>query len=394
MLCIASCATPVPGAREHATPTTQSAGTACYVGPIDVRVLNPDGTPAADVPLGVFGGWWASDSGENPPPWQGKLRTDDKGRWRRESLRECMSPTFFYAFDESRSLAGFCLVENLADLARPQTVHLQPARWVMGAIRCPELERRGGSPDFVCAALTPIPEPQRRGRWLRYIQVAPSPSHRFRFLVPPGDYGLDLQSEGAEPRWNVELRVSVGDGPVEIGAFDLELSPVVRMIGQPAPPLEVAAWSDGETRTLAELRGRPILLAFWDKTAAPRDSLRAFFAYYRRLHDSDAALLLVHAPEPGGLVELRHWILALGPTDSTDDLEYDLQKWPFPTAIDRFVEPAESPARRRGASAAPYGSFGNPLFVLIDREGKFVATSQWKTSQFDGAVERVCRDRK
>jgi hypothetical protein len=384
---VASCVTPE---RERAVATTQPAGATCHYGEIDVRVINPDGSPAANVPVGVFGGWWYSESGEDSPPWRGKARSDGSGRLQRENLRECCSPTFFYAFDESRTLAGFCLVEELADLARPQTVCLRPARWVVGEIGCPELERRGESPDVRCAALTPIREARRRARWLRYAQVAPSPSRRFRFLVPPGEYWLELYSEGAEPRRDVELRVPAGDDPLELGAFDLELSPLVRVIGQPAPPLEVSSWSDGQTRTLAGLRGRPILLVFWDKTADPLNSLRAIFSYHRRLRDSDAALLLVHAPDPGGLAELRRSILELGPADSTDDVEYDLQKWPFPTAIDRPIGEEHPPARRPGASAAAYGSFGHPLFVLIDSEGRVVATSEWKGSRFDRDVERVC----
>ena len=221
MLWIASCAAPARLERELATPTTQPARAACYVGPIDVRVVNPDGTPAADVPLGVFGGSWASDTGENPPPWNGKLRTDEHGRWRRDGMRECAAPTFFYAFDESRNLAGFCLVENLGALTRPKTVRLQPARCVIGEIRCPELEQRGESPDAVCAALSPIREARRRDRWLRYAWIVPAPSHRFRFLVPPGDYWLDVQANGAEWRRNIELRVLPGDGPLDLGTFDL-----------------------------------------------------------------------------------------------------------------------------------------------------------------------------
>ena len=358
----------------------------CYVGPIDGRAVNPDGSPAVRVPLGVFGGVWSSEAGAETPSWTGQARTDEQGRYHRDSVRECEYPTFFYAYDDQRTLAGFCVVHRLADLAKPQTVQLQHARWVTGEIVCRELLRRGESCQFVCAAVSPVLDSRLQSRWLRYYQGPSHKSQRFRFLLPPGDYDLDLQADGAKLRRDGVFHVPPGDGPLELGTFDLELAPLVRLIGQPAPPLDVVEWSDGKNRTLAELRGRPVLLCFWQKNLC--DALKQVFAWYRKLRGSDIELLLIHPPEPGGAAAVRTFLIELSAA-SYPDIELDLNRWPFPTAIDRFSGRVSPAGYRFGASALPYGDFGVPLFVLIDREGRVAATTGWRDTDFIAALEKL-----
>src|SRR5437660_7401780 len=61
-------------------PTASAPVSTCYVGPIDVTVLRPDNSPAAGIPVGVFGMIWYSKSGEHPPPIDRKRLTDEHGR--------------------------------------------------------------------------------------------------------------------------------------------------------------------------------------------------------------------------------------------------------------------------------------------------------------------------
>lgn len=182
-----------------------------------------------------------------------------------------------------------------------------------------------------------------------------------------------------------------GDAPLDLGRFDLELARLVRLLGQPAPPLDVVAWSDGKTRTLTELRGRPVVLCFWQKQTSA-DELRSIFDLHRRLQGTDAQLLLIHGPQVDGLPEVRRYLLEdVKPKDADASVEYDLTKWPFPTAVDRFLEEPNRWGGGPGRTEKRYGDFAPPLFVLIGRDGKIVANSRLKRPDFEAELEKLLR---
>ncbi len=375
------------GCRQRTSaPTTSQAEPRCYVGPIEVRVVDPSGKPAPHVEVGVFGATWSSSKGEYPPPRNRKHRTDDDGVLKLESVRECMAPTFFYTYDEARRLAGFCLVERLDDLAHLQTVRLEPARWVTGRIISNELKARGTVPNVVCAHLTPIKDARRRARWLRFVT---SPSRPFRFLVPPGGYALRLYGYPRTKQLVVEIRVLPGSTPLDLGAYDLPLSRLARLTGQPAPEWDVMEWSDGKSRTLAGLRGRPVLLGFWQKNSAPANALRRVFDLHGRLRDTDVVMLLIHAPEPGGPAAVQRYLDENLRSDAAvAELDLEMANWPFPCGIDR---PARSGARYLsglpvGQSQEPYGKTACPTFILIDRSGTIVADSDMRAEDWEAAL--------
>ena len=390
------CAAALYGCTQSAAPraitvATSQPAPACYVGPIDVRVVDAYGRPVGDVPLGLFGGSWYSETGVEPPPYRGKARSDARGRYRSESVRECAAPTFIYAFDAPRQRAGFRIIERLAELSRLQTVQLLPARWVIGQVTCTPLEQRGERVTLASVALSPILNDRLRMRSLRYAHLPPSEARDFRFLVPPGEYALEVACDGAVPRTDIKLHVPPGDAPFDLGTYDLELSPLVQVVGGPAPPLDVVEWSDGVARTLDTAHGRPLVLVFWACNIDLQSTLRAVFRLHERLRGTDAELWLIHAPQEGGLAVVRHRELQSKPPGGEIDLEYDLLRWPFPTALDRLPEHASAGAERVGVSAAPYGRFGNPLCVVIGRDGRVGATDQWKNAEFDAAVSHALR---
>ena len=377
--------------QRTSAPGTSAAGPRCYVGPIEVRVVDADGKPAPHVEVGVFGATWSSSSGEYPPPRNRKHRTDDDGVLKLESVRECMAPTFFYAYDEVRQLAGICLVERLDGLARPQTVRLEPARWVTGRIVSTEAKACGRSGDIICASLTPIKDARRRGRWLRYVVP---PSRAFRFLVPPGDYGLRLYGPRLAQQPALEIRVPRGSTPLDLGTHDLPLSRLARLTGQPAPEWDVTEWSDGKSRTLAGLRGRPVLLGFWQKNSAPANALRCVFDLHGRLRDTDVVMVLIHAPEPGGPAAVQRYLDENLRSDAgVAELDLEMANWPFLCGIDR---PARSGARYLsgvplGQSQEPYGRTVCPTFILIDRSRTIVADSRMRAEDWDAALAKIAK---
>jgi len=356
-----------------------------------VRVVDADGKPAPHAEVGVFGADWFSATGEYPPPRNRKHRADDDGVLKLESVRECMAPTFFYAYDEAHHLAGFCLVERLDDLAHPQTVLLKPARWVTGRIVSTEAKACGRSGDIICASLTAIKDARRRGRWLRYIT---SPSRAFRFLVPPGSYALRLYGHRLAQQPALEIHVPRGSTPLDLGTHDLPLSRLARLTGQPAPEWDVLEWSDGKWRRLAGLRGRPVLLCFWQKNSAPTNALRRVFDLHGRLRDTDVVMLLIHAPEPGGLPAIQRYLDENVRSDTlAAGLELDMGKWAFPCGIDRPVRSGASYpwGLPLGQSQEPYGEMSYPTFILIDRGGTIVADSHMRAEDWEAALAKIAK---
>ncbi|MGH3563798.1 MAG: TlpA family protein disulfide reductase, partial [Mycobacterium sp.] len=76
----------------------------------------------------------------------------------------------------------------------------------------------------------------------------------------------------------------------------------VALLGQPAPEIEVADWVLGQPTTLAEQRGRVVLLEFWASWCRP---CLAMFPVLRDLHSRHAErgltiiALTRYAPDPG-----------------------------------------------------------------------------------------------
>ncbi len=93
--------------------------------------------------------------------------------------------------------------------------------------------------------------------------------------VPPGKYHLSINASDPEeeyyrqrPIGNASKEVVVPDEPgakvnqpFDIGAIELRIQPKVT-IGKPVPPFE-GKTLDGKAVSLADFRGRPVLLYFW-----------------------------------------------------------------------------------------------------------------------------------
>lgn len=361
----------------------------CYVGPIEVRVLDPDGRPAAHAEVAPFGGVWFSADKDEPPVRTRKHRADERGVFRiTTDVTECIAPTMFYAFDLERQLAGFQVVDLLRDLAEPHTVQLRPARWVTGTIISSEMRKRGERPKSVSATLYPG---KRTYRSLRYIS---DKSHRFRFLLPPGGHRLDVQGTGLEWRRGIPINVPQGSEPFDVGTFDLKMSALARLVGQPAPELSIAEWvGEPPARSLEALRGRPVLLCFWQKNAAPTRRLKEILEFQRRTQDTSVELLVVSFAEANGLDGLQQYLRGFG-ADSVKraGLPLDLDEWPFAVGIDRPVSPARRNEwggdRPLGEMERVYEPMGSTT-VLIDGHGRVVAVRHVNHAVFEKTLEEL-----
>ncbi len=94
--------------------------------------------------------------------------------------------------------------------------------------------------------------------------------------------------------WTLNSRVQDGTKPTA--------SPPAPRTGFPAPDFTLAT-VDGQTVTLSELRGRPILINFWATWCPPcRAELPAIQATYERYADRGLVVLAVDMAEPPATV--------------------------------------------------------------------------------------------
>jgi|GEM_PF-5482247 len=85
--------------------------------------------------------------------------------------------------------------------------------------------------------------------------------------------GRDYRTSQESTSWEIRCTRVVGNEPIDDSVFDLQFDDGIRLFdtrapnplaGRPAPELDVAAWAHGERTDLAELRGKTVVLAFWD----------------------------------------------------------------------------------------------------------------------------------
>ena len=125
-------------------------------------------------------------------------------------------------------------------------------------------------------------------------------------------------------------------------------------VGQPAFEWQVGKWSDGQTRKLADYRGRIVVLDFWDiGNGSSVSSLPVLNKLKERYEPLGVVFLSIHAP--GGDERAINRVLLA----NQSNLVY---------AIDQT--PVGQPDRDRGVTADLYGVRGFFPVFLIDREGR------------------------
>jgi peroxiredoxin len=151
-----------------------------------------------------------------------------------------------------------------------------------------------------------------------------------------------------------------------------------KMPGQSAPELDVAQWLRGEPVTLAELKGKVVLLHFWsDRDMVGMDAVR---------HRNTLRLVntLQNVYGEDGLV-------CIGIYESTakiDELEKLLaeKRVEYRTAVDRELSIAEA----RGATFDKYAVFSSLSFILIDANG--VINSQPSHYKLEEKIRELISD--
>jgi len=119
-------------------------------------------------------------------------------------------------------------------------------------------------------------------------------------------------------------------------------------VAQPAPPLQIAAWTDGNNRTLEEFKGRVVALYFWDSAQEGCDQELAIIDSLRQRFAEDGVVFLgIHAARTS-LDEVAAWMKE--------------KDWRLPTGLDK------SDDSKASLTTTAYG-VSSPSFVVIGKDG-------------------------
>lgn len=155
-------------------------------------------------------------------------------------------------------------------------------------------------------------------------------------------------------------------GVLGVGASST-LDDAVKRGERPEAPVRELPTLEGGTASLADFRGKPVLLNFWASWCEPcKDEAPVLRRAHKRL---EAA---------GGTV------LGVTVSDQSDDSRAFLREHDLPIPSLRDVE---------GALGREYGTTGVPETFAIDREGRVAAISRGSVNEafVDEALERVLR---
>ena len=156
---------------------------------------------------------------------------------------------------------------------------------------------------------------------------------------------------------------SIASEPITLHLKELNPQPAQEItfpdpppVGSAAPELQVVAWTDGQARTLADCRGKVVVLEFWGVWCSAclnglpaRKEIEAKYA-----GRSDIVFLGIHSAGTD-LAQIKRL--------------QQLKDWKLVTGLDQGEDTVD------GVIAQAYGARGWPTTVIIDREGKIAYNS-------------------
>ena len=194
-------------------------------------------------------------------------------------------------------------------------------------------------------------------------------SGRFDFVLPPGDFSISIMPYDCYFASH-HLRVTPGMRELKL-TLNVEPAASAMMIGQPAPELvKIQGWANGDPVTLAELRGKVVVLDFWGWWCGPcLTSMPELMKLHDDYHDKGLVIIGVHDGTADSIEDMNRK-LAKGPAKKL----WGGRDLPFLIALDgggRTRMPG-SAMTASGATTAAYGVTKFPTTYLIGRDGKLI----------------------
>jgi thiol-disulfide isomerase/thioredoxin len=192
----------------------------------------------------------------------------------------------------------------------------------------------------------------------------------YEFLLPEGEY--EMRADGKGPngfeteRMTKSFEIARGQRELDLGSMDLKPTALSLLYGKRAPELAgIAEWKNSEPVTLAQLRGKVVVLDFWGFWCGPcLGAMPKLMEVYDAFTNKNVVIIAVHDNRISTVSQLDEKL-----RDIKERL-WEGRDLPFPIAID------SGPGR--GATHAAYDISRWPTTLVIDQDGKLVGElSPW-----------------
>ncbi|HEV7279670.1 MAG TPA: carboxypeptidase regulatory-like domain-containing protein [Pirellulaceae bacterium] len=337
--------------------------------PFKARVVDAEGQPVANVSvgLGILGGVRPQFGtlGDQVP--LAESRTDASGLAPVDAsmlaqFRQNASP--LYAVDVEGKRAGIATFDlaSYADLGPsavpdPVEVTLGPATLTKIVVGAGAFEDLKAKPEPIYVSVS------RDGLPLQQAGLAAAGS--WELLLTPGKYRVTANAPGWSEAAEAELEIAEGDETKEV---ELQLKPnrMAQLIGNPAPEFQQIRTSGGASPvTLAELRGKVVLIDFWGNWCGPCvAAMPNLIDLQNEYRARGVEVVALHDASVDSVEELDEIVAGL-----VKD-QWNGRELPFPVLLDG-ADPA-MPGAGQGVNVAAYGIAAFPTTIVIDRRGNVV----------------------
>ena len=168
-----------------------------------------------------------------------------------------------------------------------------------------------------------------------------------------------------------EMTVHLKSAPTTKASSTKHDVPSPVKVGQDAPPLILAGWTDGKVRSLVDYRGKVVVLDFWGVwCSACINALPVMKNLRTKYAGRDVVFLSIHSAG----------------TELEQVREFQRQeKWEPLTGLDRGDAVAE------GATANAYGVQGYPTLLVVGRDGRVAWSSDVNEKEGMQMIERAAK---
>jgi thiol-disulfide isomerase/thioredoxin len=264
------------------------------------------------------------------------------------------SSTTLYALSADARLSAVINVPR-EDAAKPMKVTLAPACRVKLKFISSDLKAAGREFDRTIVSIFAGSD--------KIIYII-NRSGEFEFVLPPGKYGLSASGRGSsgasiQPQHQT-LEIPEGKSSLVLDSIDLHTGKLADLLGKPAPELSgIIAWKGGEAVALAELRGKVVVLDFWNYACSICcEEMPKLFELQKKYGNDGLVVIGVHDRTASSIEEMDRKSLRwkTGPWKNQDP--------PYRIALE---------GRGPNGTFEAFGITAVPEMVLIDRQGNLVA---------------------